>query len=123
MKFQKGNAGRPKGALKKVNAELGTACREALETSFWPTVQRLLASGDDRVRLDTMKWLTDRGYGRAPETVRVGIAADSPEGVLLALSKQYRPGADDDAREEADDLAADLKSALHLQTTENEDAE
>lgn len=58
-------AGRPIGALAKIKRDIAAlALKRSDELAIWA---RLLASEEERIVLDTMKYLTDRRDGKASQ--------------------------------------------------------
>jgi hypothetical protein len=108
--FKPGNPGKPKGAVSFEKRKLAAACRELVEknasthfeqlfTDEHPSVQLM------KVRQDAIEWAAERGYGRAPLSVKLGgkIDPDSPEGVLLRIAGQNLPGAEKNDDEDFED--------------------
>jgi len=97
--FEKGNRlskGRPRGARNKRPAELAAAAREILDERFAQIVEKLLSSPNEKVVLDTLKWLLDRVCGKVPAvTVRDKIdtfEAGSPMALVMEMSGVPIPG-------------------------------
>lgn len=98
-RFEKGNAGGPGGSTKKdlTKTELETSARLQLSRHFARSVRTLLTSKDQWIILNTLKWLTDRAFGKAPMYVKgSGIEPGSPEWILLKIAEQQIPGAPDE---------------------------
>jgi hypothetical protein len=74
------NGGKRPGAGRKSNVAKLLAAKfaapffsELEQTKHWKS---LLASGDEKVRLDTVKYLTDRLYGKSPQSVDLNANLD-----------------------------------------------
>ena len=69
-------AGRPAKAVRIVRKIMSEEILASVdERALWG---RLLSSEDDRIRLDTLKYLTDRRDGKAPQSVAVTGHQGSP---------------------------------------------
>jgi hypothetical protein len=65
-------AGRPKGSLNKVKLVATDIATQALESvdqvKAW---RQLMQSKDERIRLEALKYLSDRAYGKASQAVNL----------------------------------------------------
>lgn len=71
--WKKGQSGNPGGKTARhvaAVAELSQAVREFLPPEkIIARAKTLLNSKDQKLRLEVLQWLTDRGYGKAPQPV------------------------------------------------------
>jgi hypothetical protein len=65
-------AGRPKGSLNKVKLVATDIAAQALasidQAKAW---KELIQSKDERIRLEALKYLSDRAYGKASQSVNL----------------------------------------------------
>ncbi len=92
-RFGPGNPGKPAGAKNWANRKIAQVAREYLEEHGDNAIVELLTQRKNLgVLLETVKFLTERADGKAPQTIKHGLDPDSPEGILLALAGQALPG-------------------------------
>ena len=92
-RFAPGNPGKPAGAKHWANRKIATVAREYLDDYGDDVIAFLLSQRKNTgVLLETIKFLTERADGKAPQTVKHGLDPDSPEGILLAIANQPLPG-------------------------------
>jgi hypothetical protein len=70
--FAHGNPGRPKGIPDK-RALTGRQAAQALAAKAWGVVQDLLASEDERIRLDATKLVLAYAHGQPHQSVEVDL--------------------------------------------------
>lgn len=91
--FKPGNAGKKKGTVSWEKRKLAEAAREMFEELAPKELRELIVQNRNLpVKLDAIRFLADRAYGKAPQTVRLGMDPDSPEGILLKIAGQVLPG-------------------------------
>ena len=72
-RFAVGNAGKPRGARNRQPIELASVAR-TYSSAALATVVDLLRHADADIRLRAAQELFNRGYGRAPQSIAVGMA-------------------------------------------------
>lgn len=90
-RFQPGKSGNPAGRPKS-----GESLAEAVRQKWPPEklVERmteLAASDDERVAEAAVRWLADRGYGKAVELVDVGVTGMDPASAALLAAVRMTP--------------------------------
>jgi hypothetical protein len=94
------NPGKPKGATNWANRRIADVSREYLDKHADDVIAWLLGQRKNAgVLLETIKFLTERADGKAPQTIKHGLDPDSPEGILLRMANQPIPGQGDDDEE------------------------
>ena len=81
--------------------ELQLLSRATLDEHYERVVTSILTMGDTlvnakgdislepmRLKLDCLKWLADRGHGKAPLVVRVGTDEGTPESILNEIARK-----------------------------------
>lgn len=84
MTFQPGKSGNPGGRPKGI-AEVRELAQRLTSRSFEELERMAFTSDDDRVRLDAIKIILDRGYGR-PEQAITGGESDDGEPRRLVVT-------------------------------------
>ena len=77
-RFVPGNPGRPKGILDK-RADAGRRAAQALATKAWNVVDELLASEDERLRLDAAKIVLEYAHGKPRTSISIEDLRESVE--------------------------------------------
>lgn len=105
--FKPGNPGKPKGAVSFEKRKLAAACRELVYKNAPDHFQKLFEDKNPsvplmKVRQDAIEWASDRGWGKAPQTINLGKGIDpnSPEGVLLQIAGQPIPQSSTESNDE-----------------------
>jgi hypothetical protein len=77
---KRAGAGRKPSTIKGIAKKLPRESAELLlaEIKAQSKWRKLAASDDERIVLDTLKYLTDRAYGKAPQDVKHSSDEDSP---------------------------------------------
>jgi hypothetical protein len=79
-------AGRPKGSLNKVKLVATDIAAQALASVDQVKVWRdLMESKDERIKLEALKYLSDRTYGKAPQSLRLQGDAEDPFRVIVEV--------------------------------------
>lgn len=84
---KRAGAGRPTNPVRivrKVMAEEILGCVD--EKALWGG---LLSSEDERIRLDTLKYLTDRRDGKPRQTIEASAVVDAPRGMKAIRDALY----------------------------------
>jgi hypothetical protein len=104
-RFRPGNPGRRPGTLRRVTKEIRAWAdgefrkhASAVLSDVFSTPPRNLR--EKELQLDTLRWLCDRAYGRAPQFIgaivkKGAITPGSPEWEILKLCGQRVPGEED----------------------------
>lgn len=69
-KFKKGESGNKKGRPKGY-ADFAIRCREWADKFGFDFLGKLAKGDDPKIKLDTTRYIIDRGYGKAPEKLTV----------------------------------------------------
>jgi hypothetical protein len=97
-RFAPGNpGGKLKSPTSKKTRAIAEVARELFDQYGTKTAKEIFESrGNFAVKERLIEFLVERGWGKAPQTIRLGgIDPNSPEGVLLAMSGQVLPGAEE----------------------------
>lgn len=108
--FRKGNPGKPKGAIARIRKDLAQWCRDE-SAKLAPVILQDIHSLGRSVRAITLKvdvWreLNNRGWGRAPQTIDLGVGLGGIEALLLEMADQPVPGRTFERGDEAAPLPA-----------------
>lgn len=111
--------------------ELSLLSRTRVDQHFDDTVDRIFNLPDStvnfkgdvsyeplKIKADLLKWLAERGYGKAPQIVKLGTDAGSPQALLEEIAK--RRTEEYIAKQEAERLR---KEAITVPATEVEGEE
>jgi len=100
-RFTKGNpGGKLKQPVSAKNRAIAEVCRELWDQYGTKTAKAIFESQKNwAVKERLLEFIVDRGWGKAPQTVTMKgrIDPNSPEGILLAIAGQSRPGDDDES--------------------------
>jgi len=70
-----------------------------------------------KLKLETLKWLADRGYGKAPQVVKVDTDTDTPNAILAEIARKRTEATI--AQMEADRMRADAVTTEIEKETES----
>ena len=82
--WKKGVSGNPKGKPKGY-ADFALRMRALADSEAVPILTALLHSKDERISFDAARFIVERGYGKAQESIKVGLDSD-----LALLIQQAR---------------------------------
>ena len=101
--FSTGNPGRPPGAISTEKRELAELCRSiyhehAADTfrEIFTRSNRFPSAASLTLRLEALKFLASRGYGKEPKVVKLASDEDSAIGILLQIARERGVGGDDE---------------------------
>lgn len=108
--------------LESRKRELALLARESLDKRFDRTIDAIFDMPDKlenekgtsleplKLKLDALKWLSDRGYGKAPQVIKLGSDEGTPTAILEKIARERTQAA-------VEKLEADRMRAEAITTT------